>query len=249
VHLVAQVRTALRAGFYAILDRDDETLARELVGPGGARVLQVRLKPRGLAPAAANAPSARSLYLPGVDDIVRVARMARRVCTHAGAHLIVNDRIDVALAVGADGVHLGQTDIPLETACALVGTKLAIGVSTHDLAQVQRAARLAPAYIAYGPIFETATKENPDPVQGVAALRAAVRAAGSVPVVAIGGITPAVATRIYAARAASICAIRAVNSAPDVAAAARAFRRRSPWLSNTGAYTILRRYPASLQDE
>jgi thiamine-phosphate diphosphorylase len=231
VHLVAEVRTALRAGFYAVLDRDDEQLARTLVGPGGARALQVRLKPAA------------------VDDIVRVARMARRVCTEAGAKLVVNDRIDIALAVGADGVHLGQTDIPLEVACALVGAKLAIGVSTHNLEQMQRAAQLAPAYVAYGPVFATATKQNPDPVQGLTALREAVRAAGSVPVVAIGGITPEAAARVYATRATSICAISAVNSAPDVAAAARAFRRRSPWLQNTGAYTILRKYPATLQDE
>src|SRR6476620_7676777 len=111
---ILAVRAALRRGFYAVLDRDDEQLARTLVGPGGAGILQVRLKPAA------------------VDDIVRVARMARRVCTEAGAQLIVNDRIDIALAVGADGVHLGQTDIPLEAACALVGTRLAIGVSTHD---------------------------------------------------------------------------------------------------------------------
>ena len=231
MQLVAAVRAALRAGFYAVLDRDDEQLARVLVGPGGARVLQVRLKPAA------------------VDDIVRVARMARRVCDEAGAKLIVNDRIDIALAVGADGVHLGQTDIPLDVACSLIGTRLAIGVSTHNLDQVEHAAAIAPAYIAYGPIFQTATKQNPDPVQGVTALRAAVRAAGSVPVVAIGGITPKAAAPVFAARATAICAISAVNSAPDVAAAARAFRRRSPWLFNTDAYSILRRYPAALQDE
>lgn len=225
------VRAALRSGFYAVLDRDDEQLARTLVGPGAARILQVRLKPAA------------------TDDIVRVARMARRVCSEVGAQLIVNDRIDIALAVDADGVHLGQTDIPLETACSLVGTRLAIGISTHDLAQVALAAALAPAYIAYGPIFATATKQNPDPVQGLAGLRAAVRVAGAIPVVAIGGITPATARRVYAARATSICAISAVNAAAEVGAAARAFRHISPWLKNTGAYIVLRNHPAMLQDE
>jgi thiamine-phosphate pyrophosphorylase len=175
--------------------------------------------------------------------------MARRVCSDAGACLIVNDRIDIALAVGADGVHLGQTDLPLHVACKLAGTRLAIGISTHDLEQVQRAVSLAPAYIAYGPVFATSTKQNPDPVQGIAALRAAVRAAGVVPVVAIGGITPAVARQVYAARATSICAISAVNNAPDVAAAGQALRRQSPWVKNTGAYTALRWYPGTLQDE
>ena len=216
------VRAALRGGFYAVLDRDDERLARTLVGPGGARLLQVRLKPAA------------------VDDIVRVARMARRVCTEAGAQLIVNDRIDIALAIGADGVHLGQTDIPLAEACALVGTRLAIGVSTHNLEQVRAAVALAPAYIAYGPIFTTTTKTNPDPVQGILALRAAVKAAGDIPVVAIGGITSAQARAVYAARATSICAISAVNAAPDVGFAVQAFRGRSPWVKNTGTYGILR---------
>lgn len=225
------VRAALRHGFYAVLDRDDEALARTLVGPGGARVLQVRLKPAAAA------------------DVVRVARMARRVCTELGAQLVINDRIDIALAVGADGVHLGQTDIPLADACTIAGTRLAIGVSTHDLAQVRRAVELAPAYIAYGPIFATTTKENPDPVQGIPALLAAVQAAGSIPVVAIGGITPETVRAVYAARATSICAISAVNRAADVSAAAHAFRRYTPWLRNTVAYTVLRWHPATLQDE
>jgi thiamine-phosphate pyrophosphorylase len=232
------VRAALRRGFYAVLDRDDEQLARTLVGPGGARVLQVRVKP----------PSAGSHRSPGVDDIVRVARMARRVCSAAGACLIVNDRIDIALAVGADGVHLGQTDIPLADACALVGTRLAIGVSTHDLQQVLRAVDLAPAYIAYGPVFATTTKENPDPVQGIPALAAAVKAAGSIPVVAIGGITRHAAAQIYATGAASICAISAVNAAPDVRVAVRAFCK-APWLRHTNGYSVLRSRTGPLQIE
>jgi thiamine-phosphate pyrophosphorylase len=146
-------------------------------------------------------------------------------------------------------VHLGQTDIALEDACAIAGTRLAIGVSTHDLGQVQRAAHLAPAYIAYGPIFATRTKENPDPVQGLAALRRAVAAAGAIPVVAIGGITPRAARAVFATRATAICAISAVNGAPDIAQAAQAFRRHSPWLRHTGAYTVLRWHPAVLHDE
>lgn len=224
------MRAALRAGFYAVLDRDDEVLARTLVGAGGARVLQVRIKPGS------------------VEDIVRVARMARRVCDAAGALLVVNDRLDVALAVGADGVHLGQTDLPLADACALVGTRLAIGVSTHDLAQVERAVALAPAYIAYGPVFQTTTKQNPDPVQGLAALRAAVDAAGDIPVVAIGGIAPAHAPALYASGATALCAISSVNGAGDVAAAARQLARRSPWLRSGVTYTILRWDYAPLHD-
>src|SRR5512140_1503160 len=87
-------------GFYAVLDRDDEALAEALVS--SARVLQVRIKPRrGRADPA---------------EVVRIARMARRICDAAGAALIVNDRIDIALAAGAEGVHLGQADLPIGAA-------------------------------------------------------------------------------------------------------------------------------------
>ena len=189
-------------GFYAVLDRDDEPLARTLVGV--AKILQVRIKPGTAA------------------DITRVARMARRVCSEAGAALVINDRIDIALAVGADAVHLGQSDLPLADARAITGKRLAIGISTHNPAQVREAYFGGADYIAYGPIFATRTKENPDPVQGLAALREAVALAHEVPVVAIGGITPADARDIYSRGASAICAISAVNTAPDVAAAARA---------------------------
>src|SRR5688572_13761101 len=134
---VQRVREAVRGGFYAVLDRDDETLARTLVQH--ARLLQVRLKPAS------------------VDDIVRVARMARRICNETGAMLVINDRIDIALAVGADAVHLGQTDVPFDAAQKLVGDRLALGLSTHNPDQIKRAIALSPAYIAYGPVFATAT--------------------------------------------------------------------------------------------
>lgn len=194
------------AGFYAVLDRDDEALARALLA-SGARVLQVRIKPERAATA---------------GELVRAGRMARRVCTEHGAALVMNDRIDVALAVGADGVHLGQTDLPLAAARSLAG-KLWIGISTHDLAQVRAARDGGADYIGYGPVFATATKRNPDAVQGVTALRAAVLEAGEMPVVAIGGITAADVRQVYGAGVAAICAISAVTGTADVTAAARAF--------------------------
>ena len=199
-------------GFYAILDRDDEAVARALVIGGGAAVLQVRIKPRG-GPA------------PGAAELIRIAAMARRVCDAAGAALVVNDRIDVALAAGADGVHLGQTDLPLAEARAVAGGRLWIGISTHNPEQVRAAVAGGADYLGYGPVFTTGTKENPDPVQGVAALRAAVALAGATPVVAIGGITPVRAAELYEAGAAAVCAIGAVNDAPDVAGTARRMGR------------------------
>jgi thiamine-phosphate pyrophosphorylase len=201
-------------GFYAVLDRDDETLARTLAAH--ADVLQVRIKP--------GTP----------DEILRVARMARRVCDAAGILLFVNDRIDLALAAHADGVHLGQTDMPLDEARALVGERLKIGVSTHDLAQMERACAGAPDYAAFGPVFTTRTKANPDPVVGVAGLEAAVRVAKAVPVVAIGGITPRESNAVFAAGASAICAISAVNDAADVGDAARCLSRRGVASSPTG---------------
>lgn len=200
------VRDAIR-GFYAVLDRDDEALAHALVAE--ASVLQVRIKPSG--------------GVCDAVDLLRVARMARRVCDDAGAALIVNDRIDVALAADADGVHLGQTDLPIADARRVAGD-LWIGVSTHNLEQVRAACAAGADYLGYGPVFATTTKERPDPVQGVAALRAAVAAAEGRPVVAIGGITEAEVSDVYAAGAQAICAIRAVTHARDPRDAARKFR-------------------------
>jgi thiamine-phosphate pyrophosphorylase len=190
-------------GFYAVLDRDDEALARALVGAGGARVLQIRIKPGDAA------------------TIVRAARMARRVCDEHGASLVINDRVDIAIAVGADGVHLGQMDLSVPDARALEAA-LAVGISTHDLGQVRAACAQRPDYIAFGPVFPTRTKANADPAQGLEALRLAVELAGAIPVVAIGGITPQHATEVYAAGAQAICAIAAVNASSDPGAAARA---------------------------
>lgn len=199
--------TFVPRGFYAVLDCDDEALARMLVGPGGARVLQVRLKPANAA------------------DVTRVARMARRVCDEVGAALVINDRVDIALAIAADGVHLGQTDLPLAAARELAGQRLVIGISTHDVQQVERAVRDGADYLGFGPIFRTTTKHNPDPVQGLDGLRAAVAAASGTPIVAIGGITQAAAASVYSAGAAAICAIAAVNQASDLVAAARSMGR------------------------
>jgi thiamine-phosphate pyrophosphorylase len=200
------VRDAIR-GFYAVLDCDDEARAGALVSE--ARVLQLRIKP----------PTGP----PGAAELVRIARMARRICDAAGAALIVNDRIDVALAAGADGVHLGQTDLPI-AAARRISRGLWIGVSTHDVAQVRAAVDAGADYLGFGPVYATTTKANPDPVRGVAALRSAVEAAAGRPVVAIGGITPANAAEVYSAGASAICAIGAVNQARDVAYAARQFR-------------------------
>jgi thiamine-phosphate pyrophosphorylase len=207
---VTQVR-----GFYAVLDRDDPALAERLVSPdgAGARVLQIRLK---------GAPAA---------ELLAVAERALPVARRHGALLIINDRLDIALAAAADGVHLGQDDLPLPAARALVAgvPGFVIGISTHDVAQVREAVRGGADYLGFGPVFATRTKQDPDPVQGIQGLAAAVAAAGDLPVVAIGGITPDHAGAVAGAGASAACAISAVLGAPDVAGAGRAIA--GAWLN------------------
>ena len=206
-------------GYYAILDHDDEALAAALVDPAGcaAPVLQVRLKHAS------------------TRELLAAATMARRVTAAVGALLIVNDRLDVALAAGADGVHLGQDDLPLGAAIAALGPRraaLVIGISTHDLAQVDAAVAGGADYLGFGPVFATATKANPDPVVGVEGLRSACTRARGVPVVAIGGVTPGHAAALHAAGAAAAAAIGAVNGSDDRVAAARTLA--APWRTPGG---------------
>jgi thiamine-phosphate pyrophosphorylase len=116
------------------------------------------------------------------------AEAALRVARERGASLIINDRVDIALAIEADGVHLGQNDLPPAAAREILGERAVIGFSTHNLEQATEAARLPVDYIAIGPIYPTASKENPDPVVGLDGLRHVRRAIGQIPLVAIGGI-------------------------------------------------------------
>lgn len=121
-------------------------------------------------------------------DFHRQAADALEIARKHNVKIIINDRVDVALALKADGVHLGQTDLPPEAARRLLGEVAIIGFSTHDHVQALRAAKLPVNYIAFGPVFMTSTKENPDPVAGLAALQQARKVTGVVPLVAIGGI-------------------------------------------------------------
>lgn len=176
-------------------------LARALMD-GGARVLQLRMKQ---ADAAA--------MLAAVAELVPL-------CRARGVALVVNDRLDVALAGGADGVHLGQHDLPLAAARRLAPAGFAIGVSTHNLGQARAALAGGADYVGFGPCFPTATKQNPDPVVGLDALAEVCRL--PLPVVAIGGITHETVAAVARAGAAAAAVIHAVNHAPDVVAAARA---------------------------
>ena len=144
-------------------------------------------------------------------------------CVRTGkAIFIVNDRADVARAVDADGVHVGQDDLPVESARAIVGPNKWVGCSTHNLEQVREAERSSADYVAFGPIFATASKENPDPVVGLIGLREA-RQAIRKPLVAIGGITLENARAVIEAGADSVAVISALVGAPDIRKRAEEF--------------------------
>jgi thiamine-phosphate pyrophosphorylase len=139
-----------------------------------------------------------------------------------GPRFIVNDRSDVALLAGAGGVHVGQHDLGVEEARAIVGADRWVGVSTHSLDQVEVADRTSADYIAFGPVFPTATKENPDPVVGLKLL-AEARARTRKPLVAIGGITLERAADTYRAGADSLAVARDLLAAANPRERAKAF--------------------------
>jgi thiamine-phosphate pyrophosphorylase len=141
--------------------------AEELAG-GGATLIQLREKNSS------------------AKEILRVARALRRVLPSEVA-LILNDRADLALAAAAEGVHVGQDDIPADSARRIVGPDRIVGLSTHNPEQVREADATKADYVAVGPVFATVSKDNPDPVIGLEGVRQA-RALTQKPIVAIGGI-------------------------------------------------------------
>lgn len=173
---------------------------------GGARLVQLREK--RLSP--------REFYAEA-EEALRVARIF-------GARLIINDRADVALAVGADGVHVGQDDMPPGGVRALLGVGALVGFSTHGVGQAIEAATLPVNYIAIGPAFATSSKENPDPVVGLEGVRRVREAVPGVPLVAIGGVTAENARSLLEAGADSVAVIGALLDTPDPAEITRRTR-------------------------
>lgn len=129
-----------------------------------------------------------------------------RLVQQAGAKYVINDRVDIALMVGADGVHVGQDDLPPNEVRKIAGERLFIGYSTHNEAQLRAGDKEPVDYLALGPLFRTASKENPDPTVGVAEL-ARLRPLSSKPLAAIGGITRKNAAEAFAAGADSVAII------------------------------------------
>jgi thiamine-phosphate pyrophosphorylase len=200
-------------GYYAILDVPGTSLdlpaeirhARELLAAGPC-CLQLRAKQLGLA------------------ALCELGHALRPLCTQHGVPLCVNDRLDVALAIDADAIHLGQGDLPLAAAVRVRSTgrarALAIGISTHDLEQAEVAVAGGADHIGFGPVYPTQTKADADSAVGLSALRE-VAAAIHVPVVAIGGITLDNVAAVAQAGASAAAAIAAVEGAPDRTLAGR----------------------------
>jgi thiamine-phosphate pyrophosphorylase len=191
---------------YAIADGSAGRPVLDLVSAfvrGGAAAVQLRLKDVG------------------TGEFIRLARAARGIC--GGSLFFINDRADIARLVEADGLHLGQDDLPLAEAREIVGPHTIIGISTHSNDEIDAAQ--AADYIGFGPIFATQSKPGAilPPPHGIEGLRKAVKRS-KIPVVAIGGITARTAADVYAAGAHCVAAIAELCKAPDPEAAVRSLR-------------------------
>lgn len=164
---------------------------------GGARLIQLREKD-----------------LPPLE-FYRQAKLALRAARQRGVRMIINDRVDIALALQADGVHLGQDDLPPEAARRLLGENAIIGLSTHNTDQARQAATFPVNYVAIGPVFSTATKRDTAREVGLEGVRAVRNAVGTMPLVAIGGVTEANARQVIDAGADAVALIGALLSRPE----------------------------------
>ena len=196
---------------YAILDpeqtdgRSPDTVVRQLL-EGGVKIIQLRAK----------AMSSRDLF--------ELAKIARELTQPFDCKLIVNDRVDIALASAADGVHLGQEDLPLRIGRKLLGDKI-VGISTHTLDQAKAAEENGADYIGFGPMFGTSTKDTGYSARGLEML-AELRAVVSLPIVAIGGITEATVEDVWRSGADSAAMISDILKAEEISAKVRAILAR-----------------------
>jgi thiamine-phosphate pyrophosphorylase len=198
-----------RARLYLVCDeRSDAFLERAL--RGGVDLVQLRMKPTGDA-------------RPSDDEIVATARRYARLCAAHGALLILNDRPDLVPDTGADGVHVGQDDMPVAQARQIVGAERLIGLSTHSPAQIDAAAAEPEVdYIGVGPVHATPTKPG-RPAVGLE-LVAYAAAHAATPFFAIGGVDADTAAAVRAAGGERIAVVRALTDAADPEASAQALR-------------------------
>ena len=195
----------LPSHFYAIVDPaggHEPALLAKILLDAGARILQLRLK---------NVSS---------RDFLAAARAIAPLCRERDAVFIMNDRCDIAMLSGADGVHLGQNDLPLDAGRRLMGPDKIIGVSTASVEMARAAEAGGADYVGFGPMY-TGGLKNVKVGQGLARLRE-VRAAVKIPIVAIGGITEATIAEVLGAGADAAAIITDVVKSPDIPAKVRA---------------------------
>ncbi len=199
-------RIAHDFGFYGILTdpRVGYEVAAAVMVQRGLRFVQLRMKGRPR------------------DEVLATARRLRAIVV-APTLLIINDDPEIAAEVGADGVHLGQDDMPYAEARRIVGPDAVIGLSTHNPEQTRAACALGPDYIGVGPVYATPTKEHADPPIGLEGMREML-ARATVPAVVLGSIDFDNAAEVLAAGAANLCAVRPVNGAEDPGAAIGRFQ-------------------------
>jgi len=162
-----------------------------------------------------------------MKDAYVEALALRQAAAQAGVLFIVNDRCDLALAVDADGVHLGQGDLPLDLARKMMGRDKLIGISTHNPDQVRKATAGKPDYLGFGPIFTPGSKQDHDPVVGLEGLRA-ITGLTSLPVFAIGGIQVDQVGEVMRTGAKGVAVISAILKARDISHAVKAFLAQMP---------------------
>jgi thiamine-phosphate pyrophosphorylase len=166
-------------GLYAIVDT--RLCATRRIDPVAYARALLAARPAALQLRAKDVPA---------REVLGLLRGIGPLCRQAGVPFVANDRADLAALAGCEAVHIGQEDIPFDLVHR-IAPQLAVGISTHDGRQLARALAARPRYVAFGPVFATANKANPDPVVGVEGLREAFRmsVAAGTPLVAIGGIT------------------------------------------------------------
>ncbi|MDT8316361.1 MAG: thiamine phosphate synthase [bacterium] len=186
-------------GLYAIVDAsfpDPVKIAGELM-EGGAQIIQLRAK---------DLPAGKFL---------RLGREIMAETRKHGALFIINDRTDVAVLTGADGVHLGQDDMPIEEARKIMGEDKLIGISTHNKAEGLAAVKAGADYIGFGPIFKTGTKKDAGVAKGIEGLKA-LRREISIPIIGIGGVNKGNIKSVFDAGADAAAVISALAEASDI---------------------------------
>ncbi len=157
-----------------------------------------------------------------VQEMYRQASILRRICKRA--LFLINDRVDIALAVNADGVHLGQDDLPYKICRKILGKNKIIGVTAHSLEEARQAQKNGADYVGVSPIFSTSTKQDAGKPVGVDLIKK-IKKHLSIPIIAIGGIDIYNAPRVIRAGADCLCAISAVVTKPDVRREIEKFQR------------------------